>query len=122
MGAERVRGDTDGGDTAGRDRAHRALSPDREPPGGASDGQGSDNPDGEGSVTLDKPFTNVERDPSIKAWEVSVCIDGSDCDLFQIFFYDDGHTELKRWTAEGFINDTAEAIGEAIKEAAPRLA
>ena len=51
MGAERVRGDTDGGDTAGRDRAHRALSPDREPPGVASDGQGSDNPDGEGSVS-----------------------------------------------------------------------
>jgi len=73
-------------------------------------------------VTLDKPFTNVERDPSIKAWEVSVGIDGSDCDLFQIFFYDDGHTELKRWTAEEFINDMVEDIVDAIKEAAPRLA
>ena len=40
----------------------------------------------------------------------------------QIFFYDDGHTELRRWTAEEFINDMAEEIVEAIKEAAPRLA
>ena len=67
---------------------------------------------------MTKPFANVERDTSVKAWEVSVGVDGSAHDLFQIWFYDDGRTELKRWTAEEFINDMAEAIGDAIKEAA----
>ena len=71
---------------------------------------------------MDKPFANAERDTSIKAWEVSIGIDGSDCDVFQIFFYDDGHTELKRWTAQEFINDMAGAVYDAIEEAAPRLA
>src|SRR3990167_7494148 len=116
MGAERDGSDTDGGDTAGRDRAHRALGSDREPSGGASGGQGSDNPDGEGSVT--KPFADVERDASMKAWEVSIGADGSTHDIFRIWFYDDGRTELKRWTAEEFINDGVEAIVAAIKEAA----
>ena len=70
---------------------------------------------------MDKPFVGVDRDASLRAWEVSIGVDGSTCDLFQIWFYDDGRTELKRWTYEEFINQTAEAITDAIVEAAPRL-
>ena len=68
---------------------------------------------------MEKPFANVERDTSIKAWEVSVGIDESEYDAVQIFFFDDGRTEVKRYTAvelrEMLMGDLSGAIVEAEK-------
>ena len=65
---------------------------------------------------MKRPFANVERDTSIKAWEVSIGIDDSEYDAVQIFFFDDGRTEVKRYTAaelsEMLLNDLSEAIVE----------
>lgn len=70
---------------------------------------------------MKKPFTNTERDASIKAWEVSIGIDGSEHDVFQIFFFDDGRTELKRWTAAEMREMLANGLYGAIVEGAERL-
>ena len=69
---------------------------------------------------MKRPFANVERDASIKAWEVSVGVDDSEYDALQIFFFDDGRTELKRWTAaemwEMLENELYVVIAKRLKE------
>ena len=71
---------------------------------------------------LEKPFANVERDASIEAWEVSIGIDDSEHDAFQIFFFDDGRTEVKRYTAAELSETLVNALSEAIVEGATKLA
>ena len=70
---------------------------------------------------MNKPFANIERDISIKAYEVSIGIDGSEHDVFQIFFFDDGRTELKRWTAAELRKMLTKELGVALVEGAKRL-
>lgn len=70
---------------------------------------------------MKKPFAAVERDASIKAWEVAIGFDDTDHDVFIIHFFDDGRTELKRWTAEEFKKMFEDDLFEAIKEGARRL-
>ncbi len=69
-----------------------------------------------------QPFANIERDASRKAWEVSVGMDNSDHDAFQAWFYDDGRTEFKHYTAAELRESLTVAIVDAIEEAAPRFA
>lgn len=68
-----------------------------------------------------QPFAAIERDQSIKAWEVSIGFDGTNHDVFQIFFFDDGRTELKRWGSEEFQQIFVEEIIHAIDEGAKKF-
>ena len=68
-----------------------------------------------------QPFTNIERDTSLRAWEVSIGVDDSEHDAFQIWFFDDGRTEFKRYTATKLRETFTVAFKDAIEEAAPRL-
>ncbi len=70
---------------------------------------------------MKRPFANVERDASIEAWEVSIGIDDSEHDAFQIFFFDDGRTEVKRYTAAELSETLMNELSEAIVEGAKRL-
>ncbi len=70
---------------------------------------------------VEKPCTSTDRDASIQAWEVSIGIDGSEHDVFQIFFFDDGRTELKRWTAAEMREMLVNELCGAIVESATRL-
>ena len=70
---------------------------------------------------MKQPFANVERDASIKAWEVSVGIDDSEYDAVQIFFFDDGRVEVKRYTAAELSEALVRGISEAIVEGVERL-
>lgn len=70
---------------------------------------------------MPQPTVNIGRDASIKAYEVCVEMDDERHDLFKIFFFDDGHTKLRRWTHDEWAEEFTEAIVGAIKEAAPRL-
>ena len=70
---------------------------------------------------MKRPFANVERDASIKAWEVSVGVDDSEYDALQIFFFDDGRTEVKRYTAAELRETLMNELSEAITEGAKRL-
>lgn len=69
----------------------------------------------------EQPFANVERDASIQAWEVSIGMDNSDHDVFQIFFFDDGRTELRRWTAAEMREMLADELYVAIEHGAEKL-
>ena len=63
-----------------------------------------------------RPTANIERDESLRAYEV--CIESEDerHDLFKILYFDDGRTELHRWTYEEWASELSEAIVESLKE------
>ena len=67
------------------------------------------------------PTANIERDASFKCYEVVVETDDERHDLFKILFFDDGRTELQRWTYGELVEELATAITAAVEEAVPRL-
>ena len=63
-----------------------------------------------------RPTANIERDESLRAYEV--CIESEDerHDLFKILYFDNGHTELHSWTYEEWASELSEAMVESLKE------
>ncbi len=70
---------------------------------------------------MTQPTANIERDASLKAYEVAIESEDERHDLFKILFFDDGRTELHRWTHDELAQELFTAIADAIEEAAPRL-
>lgn len=70
---------------------------------------------------MEQPFINIERDTSLRAWEVSIGVDDSDYDAFQIWFFDDGRTEVKRYTAAELRDSLTLALRSAIEDGAAKL-
>ena len=70
---------------------------------------------------MDAPFINCERDASLGAFEVSIGRDDEITDAVQVFVYDDGHMEVKHYTATQLRDSLTESLIEAVIEAYPRL-
>ena len=66
---------------------------------------------------MERPITSVDRDASLGRWEVSIGIDGSQHDSIQVFFYDDGRTEVERFTPGQLMDGLTMAIYDAATRA-----
>ena len=67
-----------------------------------------------------RPITTIERDESIKAYEVAIESEDERHDLFKILFFDNGRTEVRRWTTEELEEELSTAIVGVIEEVVRR--
>lgn len=87
--------------------------------GDAEDGKGVMMQNEKPSAKSEMPKTAVEYDASMKRWEVSVGVDSAFRDSCQVFFYDNGQVEIKRFSpmdpiGARDISDDAEAAMDAV--------
>lgn len=64
---------------------------------------------------MGKPRVSIERDLSLRRWEINVIGDGDD-HLAQVFFYDDGRTEVVKFTREEVVGTLATDLYDAVKQ------
>lgn len=64
---------------------------------------------------MDKPRVSIERDLSLRRWEINVIGDGDE-HLVQVFFYDDGRAEVTKLTREEVVGTLATDLYDAIRE------